>query len=93
MGRLVGRPANLQGAGAHAVDGVGIRAAGGGGCRSAALQQRQSFALGWVDDGFSPVLAMPHVGFAIALAALIAPSGWILRLLSPWFTGAIAPPP
>ena len=41
----------------------------------------------------SPMLAVPHVGFAIGLAALIAPSGWILRLLSPWFTGFAAPPP
>ena len=41
----------------------------------------------------SPMLAVPHVGFAIGLAALIAPSGWILRLLSPWATGATAPPP
>ena len=39
------------------------------------------------------MLAVPHVGFAIGLAALIAPSGWILRLLSPWFTGFNAPPP
>ena len=41
----------------------------------------------------SPMLAVPHVGFAIGLAALISPSGWILRLLSPWFTGFAAPPP
>ena len=41
----------------------------------------------------SPMLAVPHVGFAIGLAALIAPSGWILRLLSPWATGLNAPPP
>ncbi len=40
-----------------------------------------------------PMLAVPHVGFAIGLAALVAPSGWILRLLSPWFTGFAAPPP
>jgi putative thiamine transport system permease protein len=38
------------------------------------------------------LLAVPHVSAAIALAFLIAPSGWILRLLSPWATGSSLPP-
>lgn len=41
----------------------------------------------------SPLLAVPHAAFAIGLALLIAPSGWLLRLLSPWATGLQAPPP
>lgn len=39
------------------------------------------------------LLAVPHAAFAIGVAALIAPSGWLLRLLSPWATGLDAPPP
>lgn len=41
----------------------------------------------------SPMLAVPHAAFAIGLAFLIAPSGWLLRALSPWATGLDAPPP
>lgn len=41
----------------------------------------------------SPLLAVPHAAFAIGLAFLIGPSGWLLRLLSPWATGLHAPPP
>jgi putative thiamine transport system permease protein len=40
-----------------------------------------------------PLLAVPHAAFAIGLAFLIAPSGWLLRALSPWATGLEAPPP
>ncbi len=41
----------------------------------------------------APMLAVPHAAFAIGLAFLVAPSGWILRALSPWATGFDAPPP
>ncbi|MEX1203735.1 MAG: ABC transporter permease subunit [Dongiaceae bacterium] len=40
----------------------------------------------------APLLAVPHAATAIGLAFLIAPSGWILRLLSPWATGWDTPP-
>jgi putative thiamine transport system permease protein len=40
----------------------------------------------------SPMLAVPHAAFAIGLMALMAPSGWVLRALSPWATGLNAPP-
>ena len=40
----------------------------------------------------APMLAMPHAAFAIGVAFLIAPSGWILRALSPWATGFEQPP-
>ena len=41
----------------------------------------------------APMLAVPHAAFAIGLAFLLAPSGWLLRALSPWATGLTAPPP
>lgn len=40
-----------------------------------------------------PMLAVPHAAFAIGLVFLVAPSGWLLRALSPWATGFDAPPP
>ncbi len=40
----------------------------------------------------SPLLSVPHVAVAFGLAFLIAPSGWIMRLLSPWATGYTQPP-
>lgn len=40
----------------------------------------------------APMLAMPHAAFAIGLAFLVAPSGWVLRALSPWATGFELPP-
>ena len=39
------------------------------------------------------MLATPHAAFAIGLAFLLAPSGWLLRGLSPWLTGFDFPPP
>lgn len=39
------------------------------------------------------MLATPHSALAIGLLFLIAPSGWILRALSPWLTGLDWPPP
>ncbi len=40
----------------------------------------------------APILAAPHAAMAIGLGFLIAPSGWIVRLLSPWLTGWHQPP-
>lgn len=40
----------------------------------------------------APVLAMPHAALAIGLVFLLAPSGWLVRLLSPWATGWERPP-
>ncbi|MGF1608680.1 MAG: ABC transporter permease, partial [Kiloniellales bacterium] len=40
----------------------------------------------------APLLAVPHVALAIGLAFLIAPSGWLLRLVSPWPSGWTTPP-
>jgi putative thiamine transport system permease protein len=40
----------------------------------------------------SPLLSVPHAAAAFGLAFLIAPSGWISRLLSPVVTGWDRPP-
>lgn len=40
----------------------------------------------------APLLAIPHAAVAIGLAFLLAPSGWLVRLLSPWATGWAVPP-
>ncbi|MBD3765050.1 MAG: ABC transporter permease subunit [Rhodobacterales bacterium] len=48
--------------------------------------------LGWLRRMLSPLLALPHAAAALGLAFLIAPSGWVARMLSPWATGWTAPP-
>ncbi|MDO9637349.1 MAG: ABC transporter permease subunit [Pseudotabrizicola sp.] len=40
----------------------------------------------------APLLSVPHAAAALGLAFLIAPSGWIVRLFSPWATGWTQPP-
>jgi putative thiamine transport system permease protein len=40
----------------------------------------------------SPLLSVPHAAAAFGLAFLIAPSGMIMRLFSPWATGLEQPP-
>ena len=39
-----------------------------------------------------PILAAPHAAVAIGLAFLLAPSGWLARLFSPWLTAWQLPP-
>jgi putative thiamine transport system permease protein len=43
-------------------------------------------------QSMTPVLAVPHLAVAVGLAFLIAPSGWLARLGSPWLTGWDRPP-
>ena len=43
---------------------------------------------GWL----APLLAMPHSALAIGFAFLIAPSGWLVRLVTPGLTGWEVPP-
>ena len=40
----------------------------------------------------SAILAMPHIALATGLILLLSPSGWLLRLISPTFTGFVRPP-
>ncbi len=35
----------------------------------------------------APLLAVPHAAIALGLTFLIAPSGWLIRWISPWATG------
>jgi putative thiamine transport system permease protein len=46
----------------------------------------------WFQRVLSPLLSVPHVTVAFGLAFLLSPSGWLLRLLSPWATGLERPP-
>lgn len=39
-----------------------------------------------------PLLAMPHLAIGIGLALVLAPSGVVMRLVSPWATGFDLPP-
>jgi len=48
--------------------------------------------LGLVERLLSPLLAVPHAAAALGFVFLLAPSGFLLRLLSPWATGLDAPP-
>jgi putative thiamine transport system permease protein len=43
-------------------------------------------------EAMAPMLAMPHSALAIGFAFLIAPSGWLVRWLSPELTGWQQPP-
>ncbi|MCF4097452.1 ABC transporter permease [Maritalea mediterranea] len=40
----------------------------------------------------SPLMSVPHAAAAFGFAFLFAPSGWLIRLLSPWATGFDRPP-
>jgi putative thiamine transport system permease protein len=48
--------------------------------------------LRWMSRLLAPLLSVPHAAAALGLAFLIAPSGWIARLLSPEITGWTRPP-
>ncbi|MGY6634577.1 MAG: ABC transporter permease [Alkalilacustris sp.] len=49
-------------------------------------------AFGVLERLLSPLLSVPHAAAAFGIAFLIAPSGWIVRALSPWLTGWERPP-
>lgn len=44
-------------------------------------------------QGLPVMLATPHAALAIGLVFLLAPSGWLLRLISPGLSGFELPPP
>jgi putative thiamine transport system permease protein len=48
--------------------------------------------LGHIQKLLGPILVIPHAAAAIAIGFLIAPSGLIMRLFSPWLSGAALPP-
>lgn len=45
-----------------------------------------------LQTALAPALAFPYASFAVGFAFLFAPSGWIVRLISPWLTGWTSPP-
>lgn len=46
----------------------------------------------YIQPALAPLLAAPHAALALGLAFLLAPSGWIVRLISPELTGWLRPP-
>ncbi|MEE1675508.1 hypothetical protein SNR37_000834 [Agarivorans aestuarii] len=46
----------------------------------------------FLEKTLAPFLAIPHAAMAIALLFLLAPSGWLIRLVSPWLSGFNYPP-
>lgn len=46
----------------------------------------------YLERVLSPLLSVPHAAAAFGVAFLIAPSGWVSRLISPWATGWERPP-
>ena len=46
----------------------------------------------WFNGLLPPLLAVPHAAMAVGLVFLIAPSGWLVRLVSPSLSGWTRPP-
>jgi len=46
----------------------------------------------FIERALAPLLAIPHAAFALGLSFLIAPSGWLVRLISPGLSGFNHPP-
>jgi putative thiamine transport system permease protein len=57
---------------------------------TAGWSRTRSFSV--LERMLSPLLSVPHAAAAFGLAFLIAPSGWVARLLSPALTGWDRPP-
>jgi putative thiamine transport system permease protein len=60
-------------------------------CGFCALTVQSTLVRG-CERALAPLLATPHVAVAVGFAFLIAPSGWIARLISPELTGWDRPP-
>jgi putative thiamine transport system permease protein len=52
----------------------------------------ESRAMRGLRVALAPLLSVPHAAFAVGVLFLVSPSGWIVRLLSPWATGWQRPP-
>ena len=46
----------------------------------------------WMQRLVSPLLSIPHAATALGFAFLLAPSGWLVRMVSPELTGWARPP-
>lgn len=70
------------------------------GATLAAVLAIAGFVAGWsqtrafraIQHLLSPLLSVPHAAAAFGLAFLLAPSGWLMRLISPELTGLVRPP-
>lgn len=51
----------------------------------------QTRYLNWLRRALGPLLSLPHVSLSIGLLFLLAPSGWLFRLISPDLTGLERP--
>ena len=49
-------------------------------------------AMSWLGRLMGPLVAIPHSTIAIGMVFLLTPSGWLMRLVSPWLTGFDRPP-
>ncbi|MGB2411447.1 MAG: ABC transporter permease, partial [Candidatus Puniceispirillaceae bacterium] len=47
---------------------------------------------GWLRRLIGPLIAVPHSAVAIGVLFLLAPSGWLMRIVSPGLTGFERPP-
>jgi len=46
----------------------------------------------WASRFCGPIIAVPPSAVAIGILFLLAPSGWLMRLVSPWLSGLDRPP-
>ena len=52
----------------------------------------ESGVMRFLHQSLAPLLSVPHAAIALGVGFLFAPSGWFLRLFSPWLTGFDEPP-
>ncbi|SBS27220.1 Inner membrane ABC transporter permease protein YnjC [Marinomonas aquimarina] len=45
-----------------------------------------------LQSAITPILSIPHASITIGALFLLAPSGWLVRLISPWLSGFERPP-
>ena len=63
-----------------------------GGCFVILMAFSGSRMMVWLRRLLGPLVAIPHSTIAVGLVFLLAPSGWLMRLVSPALTGLDQPP-
>ncbi|MDC1294263.1 ABC transporter permease, partial [Candidatus Puniceispirillum sp.] len=63
-----------------------------GGCFVILMAFSGSRMMVWLRRLLGPLVAIPHSSIAVGLVFLLAPSGWLMRLVSPALTGLDQPP-
>ncbi|MEM8571051.1 MAG: ABC transporter permease subunit [Pseudomonadota bacterium] len=89
---LVSTPGIWRSAGLSLATGLGATAISLGAVILIVASWHGTRAFRLIRHTISPILSVPHAAAAFGLAFLIAPSGWIMRALSPWVTGSDRPP-